>query len=166
MERLNQAALLAGVLMLAACAVQTRNELPFADATATFTSAIGGRNLLGSRTVTPLAVIEDSRCPANVQCIQAGTVRLKVRVEEGRLAREATVGLNQPAALDAAWLHLVGVCPPRGAPGTAPRTAYQFTFAITQAAERPSVAVSCTQIWKISAFHPSGPNLTSRLPSA
>ncbi len=130
--------MLAGVLVLAACAV------PSSNAIRTFTGAIGGRIVLGSRTVTPLAVIEDSRCPANVQCIQAGTVRLKVRVEEGPLSREATVGLSQPAALEGAWLHLVVVCPPRGAPGTVPHRGYRFIFAITEAADRPSVEVPCT----------------------
>ena len=30
--------------------------------------------------LTPFDILEDSRCPVNVQCIQAGTVRLKARV--------------------------------------------------------------------------------------
>ncbi len=137
MKRVNQGSLLAGVLMLAACAAPVRNALPSANATGTFTSAIGARSVLGSRAVTPLAVIEDSRCPANVQCIHAGTVRVKVRVEEGSLRREAIVGLNQPAAIGAAWLHLVGVCPRRGAPGTVSQGGYRFIFAFTQGVNSP-----------------------------
>jgi len=37
-------------------------------------------DLGGGLTVTPLEVLEDSRCPANVDCVWAGQVRLRVNV--------------------------------------------------------------------------------------
>lgn len=37
---------------------------------------------LGIR-ITPLEMLEDSRCPSDVQCIQAGTVRVRVKLESG-----------------------------------------------------------------------------------
>jgi len=40
--------------------------------------------------IRPLEVIEDSRCPANVQCVWAG--RLRVRAEAAGAVRELTLG--------------------------------------------------------------------------
>ncbi len=37
-------------------------------------------NLGGGLTVRPLAIIEDSRCPQNVQCLWAGRMRLRANV--------------------------------------------------------------------------------------
>lgn len=61
--------------------------------------------------VTPLALVEDSRCPSGVQCIQAGTVRLQVKVRSGRREEIVPVGLDSPVALGGAWLHLLDACP-------------------------------------------------------
>jgi hypothetical protein len=48
--------------------------------------------------LTPLEVIEDSRCPANVQCVWAGRLRLKARIDLGGKAteQELTLGEEQP----------------------------------------------------------------------
>ena len=138
--------IVAGVLMLPACAAPPARPTPGATpaaAVATFASAIGDRNALGDRAVTPLEVVEDSRCPANVRCIQAGTVRLRLRLQERGESREAIVGLERPARLAGAWLHLLGVCPARIVPDAPAARDYRFTFAITTAADRPAVQVPC-----------------------
>jgi hypothetical protein len=144
MKTLASPAFLAGVLTLAACAVPLAgSERPAADAPATFASAIGTRSASGSRGITPLAVVEDSRCPASVQCIQAGTVRVQVRLEEAGGSRVATVGIRQPAELHGAWLHLIGVCPARTTPQRLLDSDYRFTFTISDAAHPPHENVSC-----------------------
>lgn len=38
--------------------------------------------------ITPLQIIEDSRCPLGVQCVWAGRIVLKVRVAEGNAGKE------------------------------------------------------------------------------
>ena len=38
--------------------------------------------------LTPLEVVSDSRCPIDVQCIQAGTVTVRTRIEEGQTVRQ------------------------------------------------------------------------------
>ena len=51
--------------------------------------------------VVPLAVLEDSRCPIDVVCIQAGTVRVQARIR-GELGQStATLELNQPTTTEA-----------------------------------------------------------------
>lgn len=47
-------------------------------------------NLGGGLTVRPLAIIEDSRCAANVQCVWAG--RLRVRANVSGAERDLTLG--------------------------------------------------------------------------
>ena len=144
MKKLARRVLLAGVLMLPACAVPLAgSERPATNGIGTFESTVGRRIELGNRAVTPLAVLEDSRCPANVQCIQAGTVRLQVRLEEAGRSWDAVVGLKQPAALENAWLHLLGVCPPRPTPERPAERDYRLTFAIASAADPPPVEVRC-----------------------
>lgn len=81
--------------------------------------------------VTPTALIEDSRCPTGVQCIQAGTVRIEARILDPGGARSATLALGVPAALDSGWVSLVAACPHpvhgrRIAPGD-----YRFSLALT-----------------------------------
>ena len=39
------------------------------------TAALGGTAAVGEITVRPVELLEDSRCPAQVQCIWAGQVR-------------------------------------------------------------------------------------------
>jgi hypothetical protein len=67
---------------------------------------------VGGPQVTPLAVLEDSRCPAGVQCVWAGRVRLSVRigVARGATVREITAGM--PLAVADGALTLVDVQPP------------------------------------------------------
>lgn len=47
--------------------------------------------------LTPLEVIEDSRCPSNVQCIWAGRLRLRARIDfdASVTTRELTLGEAQ-----------------------------------------------------------------------
>lgn len=48
--------------------------------------------------VMPQQVIEDSRCPTGVQCVWAGQVRLRVRIDfpGGVDSRELTLGKEEP----------------------------------------------------------------------
>jgi hypothetical protein len=75
--------------------------------------------------VTPLRVIEDSRCPQNARCVWAGRVRLSVRI--GGRVRELTLGQAIPLADGA--LSLAAVLPERTTrEGTIPPRAYRFGF--------------------------------------
>ena len=75
--------------------------------------------------VTPLRVLEDSRCPQNARCVWAGRVRLSVRI--GRNQREVTLG--QPVPMPGGALSLAAVLPERTTrDGAIPPRAYRFGF--------------------------------------
>ena len=80
---------------------------------------------LDGLTVRPLAVIEDSRCPAQVQCVWAGRVRIRAEVS-GNGTQELTLG--EPLALRSGTLTLVDVRPSKRAAEPIAARAYQFTF--------------------------------------
>jgi hypothetical protein len=80
----------------------------------------------------PTAVLEDSRCPVDVQCIQAGTVRLRVTLAGGLgLGKyDATLMLGTPLTTEAESVTLVSVLPePRSTVRIAPN-GYAFAFKI------------------------------------
>jgi hypothetical protein len=80
---------------------------------------------LDGLTVRPLAVIEDSRCPASVQCVWAGRVRISAEVS-GAGTRELTLG--EGLTVSGGTLTLVDVRPSKRTPEAIPPREYQFTF--------------------------------------
>ena len=84
---------------------------------------------LGVR-IRPLVVLEDSRCPAEVQCIWAGTVRVKALITSALGEAEMNFTLNQPVTTEAGEVTLMTVEPePRAGVKIFPGD-YRFTFQI------------------------------------
>jgi hypothetical protein len=95
---------------------------------------------VGGFVLTPLRIEEDSRCPAQVQCIQAGTVRLSVRIA-GPARRQPVLILNRPSRLDSgAWLTLCAATPYPVRPGRIRPSAYRFGFVLARGSQPPSPA--------------------------
>ena len=78
--------------------------------------------------VTPIRVIEDSRCPINARCIRAGTVVIRARVSGGRWSRTLDLTLGQPVSVADGSLVLAAVSPDRVAGKALPRQRLRFTF--------------------------------------
>ena len=114
----------AAFLALAGCATAPEAQIVNGP-----TAPLGEVANLDGITVRPLAVIEDSRCPASVQCVWAGRVRISADIG-GTGTRELTLG--EPAAVSGGTLTLVDVRPGKRAPGTIPSRDYQFTFTFQQ----------------------------------
>ncbi len=74
--------------------------------------------------VTPLAVIEDSRCPVGVQCVSAGRTRVMVRIDLGSRSEFHELCSDTPLQVADGTLSLVEVMPAAG-PGIGPG-AYRF----------------------------------------
>jgi hypothetical protein len=113
---------------------------PSAASTAAATMALGERARIGDIVVTPLRIEEDSRCPTGVQCIQAGTVRVAVRIAEAGAAREAVASLGRSLSLAAGRLTLCAVTPYPAHPGRIRPDAYRFSFALDRGAAAPAGA--------------------------
>lgn len=86
---------------------------------------LGETARLGDVSVRPIAVVEDSRCPGDVQCVWAGRLRLRAAVS--RLG-ETELILGQPLALPGGGsLTLVAAAPARRhRPPSGPATRFAF----------------------------------------
>jgi hypothetical protein len=111
---------LLALLALASCASMPRRE--YANGP---TAPLNEVATLDGITVRPLAVIEDSRCPASVQCVWAGRVRISAQVS-GAGTRELTLG--EGLTVSGGTLTLVDVRPSKRTPEVIPAREYQFTF--------------------------------------
>ncbi|MEO7364802.1 MAG: hypothetical protein ABIW03_00610 [Sphingomicrobium sp.] len=91
-------------------------------------AGLGQVTAVESLQVRPLALLEDSRCPASVQCVWAGQVRIRAEIlsRSGRDVREMT--LATPIPVSGGTLTLVGAEPPKLAPGATDPQAYRFRF--------------------------------------
>lgn len=83
---------------------------------------------LGLVRVTPLQVIEDSRCPANVQCVQAGQVRLRASVAGPSGEHLRTITLGEPQSIGGGTLLLQKVTPQPKAEGRIEPGSYSFVL--------------------------------------
>ena len=61
--------------------------------------------------IVPTALLEDSRCPEDVQCIQAGTVRVRALLTSGLGTGSQIFTLNQGITTEAEVVTLIGVRP-------------------------------------------------------
>ena len=75
-------------------------------------------------TIAPEQLVEDSRCPAEVECIRAGTVRVVARID-GELAQLA---LDRPMSAAGGTITLVEAYPPARAQVTRYPDEYRFGF--------------------------------------
>lgn len=97
---------------------------------------LGERIVVAGIAITPTHVVEDSRCPSNVVCIQAGTARVQVVVRndvDGWKDDTLVLTLNKAAVYQGRTITLVGVYPyPRA--GQSPlNEEYRFVFLVETA---------------------------------
>jgi hypothetical protein len=81
---------------------------------------------------TPLAVTEDSRCPEDVQCIQAGTVKVSVRFTFGLYTTTRTFTLGQPQSAYGYTAEMTDVRPTKKEGVTIDPSDYRFVFVIAK----------------------------------
>ncbi len=98
------------------------------DTTGVFTLALGETGTSHGWTITPTALTEDSRCPTDVQCIQAGTVRVSVRI--GSSTSEKVVTLVTPESIPGGQITLVKVTPDKNSKLSTKQSEYRFSFLV------------------------------------
>lgn len=109
---------------------QAEAEAP-AVATTTATVALKETASIGDLALTPISVEEDSRCPTDVQCIQAGTVRVLVHVASAMGESDMTLTLGKPATTEAETVTLTAVAPEKVSTKPTEDAAYRFTFEVS-----------------------------------
>lgn len=81
--------------------------------------------------ITPLQIIEDSRCPANANCIQAGTLKINALLESPSGKSNQTFELNKTVTTETKEVTLVQVEPQAHTGVKIKDTDYIFYFKIT-----------------------------------
>ena len=97
------------------------------------TTTLGKTITVEGVVITPTTVLEDSRCPVNVQCIQAGTVRVITRLESEGHKQEVTLTLNTPIRFMGKRVELQEVTPVKNTKAAFEKDAYVFKFVVTKA---------------------------------
>ena len=87
--------------------------------------AIGQPQRVGRYQVTPIRVVEDSRCPMNARCVWAGRLIVRTTIRDGRRRWTRDLTLGQPAA---PGVVLDGVTPDRVAGAGRRALRYRFHF--------------------------------------
>ncbi len=103
--------------------------LPSSGTAETLTAGIGESVTAFGVTVTPAEILEDSRCPADVQCVQAGTVRVKGTLADGMGTSEMTFKLGEQVSGETAYVTLASVTPEKQQSPSDPAS-YRLTFRI------------------------------------
>lgn len=89
---------------------------------------IGETRSVDGPKITPLTILEDSRCPSGTQCVSAGRVVVRVRVDLGSRSETRDIALGQRLQVADGTLELVDVAPERTAGEVPAPFAYQFGF--------------------------------------
>jgi hypothetical protein len=82
--------------------------------------------------IKPLSIEEDSRCPSDVQCIQAGTVRVKVEVSAGMGTSSSILKLDQAFTTEGEAITLTSVLPGKNSKVTITPADYRLTFHVVK----------------------------------
>lgn len=94
---------------------------------------IGQNVTINGVSITPTKLVEDSRCPTDVQCIQAGTIKVEVSLELGAKKEKQTIELFNPATFESKTISLTEVSPEeKNSKVTVKPEDYLFTFSVSQ----------------------------------
>lgn len=91
-------------------------------------TAIGETVSVGTLRATPRSVVEDSRCPVGVRCVQAGRVVVSTEVSGDGWSETVPLTLGEPYAVGGATIILVSTQPQAYPDRRAPRREYRFIF--------------------------------------
>jgi hypothetical protein len=89
---------------------------------------IGETTRVGSLAVTPLRVVEDSRCPINARCVWAGRLVLTAKVATSGWQETHNLTLGEPLALHSTTLTLTSAEPGKMAGAQPPSPPLTFGF--------------------------------------
>lgn len=92
--------------------------------------ALGQAVQVGPVVATPIAVVEDSRCPINARCVWAGRLVVKTRIDGAGWRDTADLTLGEPWSTHDTVLALTSGEPGKmaGEGQETPKEAYRFTY--------------------------------------
>lgn len=97
------------------------------------TLVVGQPTAVGALSLTLSEVVQDSRCPLDVQCIQAGAVQVSLTLKSGTQKVTKNVSSDNEALQFAGYkIAIVGVVPSRKSGTEIDSGAYKVTFHISR----------------------------------
>lgn len=90
--------------------------------------ALGEPVWLGDVIVTPLRVVEDSRCPADATCVWEGRITVSTRITAAHWQQTVDLTLGEPHEVMNRRIALASAAPAKSAGQENPPGAYRFTF--------------------------------------
>lgn len=120
-----------GSYRIVSYAVNGSEEMVSQDA-GTFTLALGETRSAHGVSITPLEVVEDSRCPMDAMCIQQGQARVRVQTVDGMGTSTSilTLAAAEPATTEVSSIWLTEVMPYPMASDPTESEQYRFTFRV------------------------------------
>lgn len=82
--------------------------------------------------ITVTSISEDSRCPHDVQCIQAGTVRVAIKIVSGMGTANEEIGLGKTVTTETESITFLTVRPEKESKKTIPQSDYRFVFQVVK----------------------------------
>lgn len=82
--------------------------------------------------ITPHEVLDDSRCPTDVQCIWAGTVYARVTIKTPNSARGETLELGKAVEIDGYTITFSELTPVPKSGEVIPVSSYRFVFTVSK----------------------------------
>ncbi len=112
--------------------IETTNASSTSDipSTSILTAKLNEAVMFSGATGTVTEVVEDSRCAMGVQCIQAGTVRVKAHFSYGPFSKDVVLVLNQPFSIGGHFVTLTEVEPAKTSGITILAADYVFTLSV------------------------------------
>jgi hypothetical protein len=89
---------------------------------------LGQPTRVGRLVVTPMRVVEDSRCPMNARCVWAGRLIVSTRIDGAGWRETANMELGRPYIARGISVQLSSVRPDRMAGEQTPPPAYLFGY--------------------------------------
>ena len=95
------------------------------------TAKINQRILQKGLYFTPIELTEDSRCPTDVTCVWAGTVKLRTKIEDGTTSTTTMLTLETPVVIFGKSVTLTKVEPAKDSTQPTGVGDYKFTFDVS-----------------------------------
>ena len=103
-------------------------SVPPVNADGSSEARLGEMVNLGGPKVTVLRVLEDSRCPVEVDCVWAGRIKVSVKIELGSKTTEGELASDQPLPVADGLLTLVSATPAKSSQRTIAPGDYRFAL--------------------------------------
>lgn len=107
------------------------------------TLSLGQEARFETVSIKPLSILEDSRCPKDVQCIQAGTVRVLLQRTRGASTATSEQALGSVLVTSAERITFVGASPDKVSTTTITSSQYRLTFTVEKLTTGPVAGGPC-----------------------